>query len=443
MNYVSSLKFLLLVAVFALAAMAAPADKMSPVGEVAQHAVEQSQLTLPGSSPFHLKATITETTNPESQYSAQVEEFWISPEKWRRSIRSPEFSQTLIVNGDKVSEQDSGDYYPFWLHDLVTALFDPLPMAQQLRAFRAQIQLPSDSPRSMSCMNSQTRSGAPPAQSTLPLVFCFQGKNGLLKSVTTPGYNAIFSEFQPFKSKQVPRQVTIHPQPGMTIVAKITQLEAISSPDESLFTVAQPTPPAQQIKSVEVGEDLARRITKNAPEITWPAVRAGKTSGVLAVYISVDRSGHVQEVWPLSSDNPALNDAARRQVEQWQFQPYVNGVPLQMQSVLSFAFTTAIDNPYSLLDNTQARKLATHIVEPKFPSGVAPAGTRFTLRVAVQEDGSILGITNPNQVSNKLFMAGYEALSQWKFRPYLHDGKPERFDANIEFRVGAPHLTTH
>ncbi|PYP83980.1 MAG: hypothetical protein DMG65_23355 [Candidatus Angelobacter sp. Gp1-AA117] len=350
----------LLVAIFALAAMAAPADKMAAVGDVAQHAVEQSQLTLPGSAPFHLKAAITETTNPESQYSAEVEEYWISPEKWRRSIHSPEFSQTLIVNGDRISEQDSGDYYPFWLHDLVTALFDPLPMAQQLRAFRAQIQLPGDSPRSTSCMNSQTHSGTPPAQSTLPLVFCFQGKNGLLKSVTTPGYNALFSGFQPFKNKQVPRQVTINPQPGTTIVAKITQLEQISSPDEALFTVAQPTPAAQQIKSVELSEDLARRIAKNTPEIVWPAVRAGKTSGVLAVYISVDRSGHVQEVWPLNSDNPALNDAARRQVSQWQFQPYVNGVPMQMQSVLTFAFTTRIDNPYPLLDNAQARKLAIH-----------------------------------------------------------------------------------
>ena len=33
---------------------------------------------------------------------------------------------------------------------------------------------------------------------------------------------------------------------------------------------------------------------------------------------------------------------------------------MQMQSVLTFAFTTRIDNPYPLLDNAQARKLAIH-----------------------------------------------------------------------------------
>src|SRR5208283_2248979 len=99
-----------------------------PLAEVAQHAVEQAKLTLPGSSPFHLKATIVETTNPDSAYRGEIEEYWVSPEKSRRTISSPGFSQSLIVNGDQLSEQDKGDYFPWWLNDLVTAIFDPLPL---------------------------------------------------------------------------------------------------------------------------------------------------------------------------------------------------------------------------------------------------------------------------------------------------------------------------
>jgi hypothetical protein len=87
---------------------------------------QHSQITLPGSTPFHLKAAIVETTNPTSEYRAQIEEYWVSPEKWRRTIDSPSFSQTTIVNGDKVSEKDTGDYFPWWLNDFVTAIFDPL-----------------------------------------------------------------------------------------------------------------------------------------------------------------------------------------------------------------------------------------------------------------------------------------------------------------------------
>lgn len=76
----------------------------APLAEVAQHAVEQSKLTLTGSTPFHLRAEITETTNPDSDYKAEVEEYWVSPDKLRRTVTSPEFSQTLVVNGEDVFE---------------------------------------------------------------------------------------------------------------------------------------------------------------------------------------------------------------------------------------------------------------------------------------------------------------------------------------------------
>jgi len=88
--------------VSAMIASAAPGDN-AKVSDLAEHALRQSQLTLPGSRPFHLQATLVETTNPKSEYQAKIEEFWLSPSKWRRTIESPGFSQTLIVDGDRVS----------------------------------------------------------------------------------------------------------------------------------------------------------------------------------------------------------------------------------------------------------------------------------------------------------------------------------------------------
>src|ERR1700726_3623929 len=90
-------------------------------------AVQQSKLTLPGSKPFHLKAEIVETSDPSSDYHAKIEEYWVSPRKWKRTIESPTFSQTMIVNGDEFLEKDTGDYFPWWLDGLVIAMFDPLP----------------------------------------------------------------------------------------------------------------------------------------------------------------------------------------------------------------------------------------------------------------------------------------------------------------------------
>src|SRR5690349_1148112 len=116
-------------------------EKTMSIAEAAEQAITLGQITIPGSTPFHLKAQIADAHDP-AKYKAEVEEYWVSPEKWRRTIHSPDFSQTLIVTGDKLSEQDTGDYYPFWLRDLVTAMFDPLPMRQQLMRVKGEFTLP-------------------------------------------------------------------------------------------------------------------------------------------------------------------------------------------------------------------------------------------------------------------------------------------------------------
>src|SRR5437868_5346037 len=78
--------------------------KVVSVAEAADHAVQQSKLALPGGTPFHLKAHIANSGAPKPEYSADVEEYWISPEKWRRTVEAAGFSQTLIANGGQVSD---------------------------------------------------------------------------------------------------------------------------------------------------------------------------------------------------------------------------------------------------------------------------------------------------------------------------------------------------
>jgi TonB family protein len=303
------------------------------LAEVANNAIEQSKLTLPGSAAFHLKATITEATNPDSEYKAEIEEYWFSNEKWRRTIRSPHLAQTLIVNGDKVFEKNDGDYYPWWLTDLVTAVFDPLPMLEQLRQINAQIMKPSGGENSSSCSRLQS------------LVLCFKSARGLLGNVGTPGYHATFKDYQTFKSKQVARRIIIDPEPGTTIEAKIIELTEAGSADDGLFAIQQPTDPEQRLASVRVSEETARKLLLNAPDIVWPTVGKNPVSGRLAVYISVDKGGHVREVWPEGSDNSDLEDFARDQVGKWQFKPAAaKGVPVQMETELTFTFKTKLAN---------------------------------------------------------------------------------------------------
>ncbi|HKV94119.1 MAG TPA: hypothetical protein VJW20_16335 [Candidatus Angelobacter sp.] len=405
------------------------------VGDAVTHALQQSKLTVADGTPFHLQAHIAVTDKSHPEYAADVEEYWVSPEKWRRTIKSSNFSQTLIANGNEISETLTGDYYPFWLHDLVTALFDPLPMAEQLKHMSGQLEIPEDSTQSNSCLNLQSRVGIAPVQNTVGYAFCFGGKLGLLHAAVTPGYRAQFADYQPFKKKLVARTITADFTPGLTLSAKITELTEIANPDAQQFAIDKATPAAEQIKSSQVGEDSARALALNTPEIVWPALREGKTSGVLSLYISTDRSGHVREAWPLGSADPQLVEAARRQVLRWQYKPYINNGASQMEAVLTFAFSTKIEDPIAVLTNAQARKLAIRTQEPVIAPGKAKAGTKFTLRASVDEAGKVQSVLNLNNTAPALYSAGAAALKKWGFRPYLNQGKPDRFYADIIFLV--------
>jgi len=131
------------------------------------------------------------------------------------------------------------------------------------------------------------------------------------------------------------------------------------------------------------------------------------------MYVSVDRSGHVRETIPLNSDNSDLNDPARRQVEKWQFKPAISGgVPVQVESILTFAFSSKVEDAVTILSDADARKLATHTVEPQIVAGAAAEGTSFTVRVLVSADGKLLTVENPNNVPAAFFFARKQCLGE-------------------------------
>jgi hypothetical protein len=106
--------------------VSAQQSQQLPLRDAISHFIQSSGLTREGAEPFHLKASVIETTNPSSPYHAEIEEYWASPTLWRRSILSPTFKQTIVANGSDYSEQNDGDYYPLWLRNAVRSILDPV-----------------------------------------------------------------------------------------------------------------------------------------------------------------------------------------------------------------------------------------------------------------------------------------------------------------------------
>jgi hypothetical protein len=170
--------------------------------------------------------------------------------------------------------------------------------------------------------------------------------------------------------------------------------------------------------------------------------------GTLSLYVCLDRGGKVREIYELNSSNPGLSDVARDQVMKWQFKTATShGGPVQVESILTFAFQTAIANPIPVLEEEEGSKLILHRVEPTWPAGFAPAGTPIFITLGVRENGECYGLVfiTSDEAHRKLVMKPEKlamieaplqlAFKQWRFQPYIQNGKATEYQVKVSFHV--------
>jgi hypothetical protein len=309
-------------------------------------------------------------------------------------------------------------------------MVDPLPMLNAVKQVNMQLSKGPGSTSSRTCVDLHPRVDR--------WVICFEGSHGLFESVFTKGYSAEFKDYKDFGDKRVARRISIDPEPGTHLEARITELSELTQPDENMFATPQPTPISERIRSLRIDDEDLRRLVVGSTEIAWPPVGEGLTAGGCAVYVSADRAGHIREAWPEGCDNAGLQDPLREAVMKWTLKPAISdGAPVQVESLLGFSFHTSADSSRAppVLSDTEARKLASGKVEPVFPAGSAPKGAEFDVQISVDETGKLTGINNTSKLSDPVFLAIYAAVHKWRFKPYKKDGKPQYFHANIIFHM--------
>lgn len=326
--------------------VAALAGQKIPLADLPKHAIEQSQLTVSGTPAFHLKAKVFEKTDRHNDsHDAEIAENWASPDKWRRTVKAGSFSEVLIANGNKITEQLEGDYYPNWLRTIVDGIFDPgaallgVDLTKSGDTARTRV-IPlgyveaADLDGPEVCRRFQFLASASHVTNPIFSTYCFS--KGLLQSIGVPGYDLSYSNYKKFADKQVARTLGEYIEPGTELEADIEELIELPPADDALFASRQDSAP---LRTVAVKEDTVRNMVLSAPDIRWPPMRSGINPGRLSIYICIDREGHVRETYPLNSDNPNMTAAARQQVMKWSFRPASNkGEPVQVESILTFEF---------------------------------------------------------------------------------------------------------
>lgn len=320
-----------------------PADSgPTTVSQALNSAIQRSRLTQPGAAPFHLRATSAPAYSHGMDYTAEIEEYWVSPDKWRRTIRSRGFEQTVIVNGKLRFEQNSSDYYPKWLDDIVTALFEVVPAGTI-----QQVTTLVPGPFSIGTAGGGTNYNPNSSDGTVTVSWGSRiafDPTGVLTWISSTEFSAGFKNYRSFHGKSVARFIeTFPPVPHGDVNTQITKLTDLQDPDESMFAVPSPTPPEQQIRTVQVPEIEYRKLVIDPPVMKLPPVKVHPTSGTFATYIVTDRNGKVRDCKFIISNNMSIGDDATKLVKQWHFKPFlVNGVPVQVGTTMTFAYDTEI-----------------------------------------------------------------------------------------------------
>jgi hypothetical protein len=218
--------------------------------------------------------------------------------------------------------------------------------------------------------------------------------------------------------------------------ARINTLGELQKHDEAAFQIESPTEKPNQIRAVVVPEAELRGLAREPLEIIWPQVlEDNNTTGETSYYLSLDRSGQVREVLPLSVAIERADDSARRQILKWKFKPVLrDGVPVQSESILNFSFNTRAYGPASPLTDEEVRKLATSIIDPVFSEGTAPSGSMFEIRIAVDEQGNIIE-SMAGDGPHAMYQPCSKAVGKWHFSPIIEDGKLRPYRAKVICRV--------
>jgi len=305
-----------------------PGGVSKPLGELIANAEETTVLHEAHTPPYHLKASIVETTNPRSEYHGEVEEFFQSEKAWQRTLTVPGLKWKQEMTEGKLSEEYSGDYAPLWARELLAGITNPLPEHSALERLRQPMQAFKGN-AARSCIRN------------IPeyLEICFEGEHlGFKEILSSPG-GLGFEDFQPFHKKWVARRVFSNPESGTNLLLTVTELSDLKGAAQDMIVKPDPVP----LIVVQVSQNVMQSFLKSDPNLNWPAIHGGSPTGLVHVFLGIGPDGRVREAWPDGNDHPDLEDFARQQVKSWQFTPYLlNGYPVAVSIHWSLPFQTTV-----------------------------------------------------------------------------------------------------
>jgi hypothetical protein len=329
--------------------------------------VLRESVLVEGKQPFHLVLEIGpeamgrphQRVAPASM-TGSMEVFWAAPQRYRVVLKTPSFRQTKTVEGERVEEQDEGEFYPRWLDNFVKALLEPMPEKQMpkllekpltgvvsirrvdkpwdqgLSSFRIG-QPAIERPR---CLETSDRPGGITEETSEARV-CFDMNSPWVESVLDFTRYVSFKDYDRFGKQMVPRTWSDDIPENIFVEGKVQTLEKLSKAEANAIHVTTPMAESGQIRTVFLSRKEMDGQMETIPAFDWPAEDTEVLEGWMIVYVRTDRTGQVREAYWDSSDNYKLQDAGVQLALKTKLKPLVvDGVAVQVEGPLVLHFKT-------------------------------------------------------------------------------------------------------
>ncbi len=202
-------------------------------------------------------------------------------------------------------------------------------------------------------------------------------------------------------------------------------------------------------KPLKIGEGVKppRLIKKVIPIYPVNCKKEG-IEGLVILEATTDIYGNIVRVKPLKPAHPELDKAAIEAVKQWKYEPYIkDGKPRPVSFTVTVTFKLSkkakkkreeLKEPVRIEAELKPPKLIKKVI-PTYPKKCKEEGIEglVILEVTIDKKGNVVETKVLKSAHSELVKSAIEAVKQWKYKPYVIDGKPRsvKFTVTVTFKL--------
>jgi TonB family protein len=260
-----------------------------------------------GAQPFLLRMRVhAEHIAPKPTDGAYAE-VWMAPNKWRREVAFPGFTQLEIGDVDSKWISRNFDFRPRAVYLTEAALERFIhPGAQQETAIKS-VRSRNVKGAELRCLELLDKEGKQARE------LCFGGVDALV-SVSQGNQRFEYADFGRFGSKVFPKSIRVYESGLQVLDINADNLIGPSDSRDALFLHGAG---ARQMAECEKWPMLIKKIPPQYP----PAARSAHQQGTVILYTVLSDHGTVEKTSVLQSAGDNLDKSAADAVKQWVYSP--------------------------------------------------------------------------------------------------------------------------